>query len=56
MKKFSKNFLYPFCICDAIQQKVHKVVKQNFTREAFEENQVKMIKIVFLPKIVGRDI
>ncbi len=39
-----------------LQQKVHKVEKQNFTREAFKENEVKMIKIMFLQKIVRRDI
>ncbi len=43
-------------ICDAIQQKVHKVRKQNFTREAFKEKEVKMIKIMFLQKTVGRDV
>ncbi len=42
--------------CDAKQRKVHKVVKQNFSREMFIENEVKMIKIVFLQIIVGRDI
>ncbi len=42
--------------CDVIQQKVHKVGKRNFTREAFKENVVKMIKIVFLRKIVTKDI
>ncbi len=45
-----------FIICNVIQQKVHKVGKRNFTREAFKENEVKMIKIMFLQKIVGRDI
>ncbi len=42
--------------CDANQQKVHKVGKQNFSRETFIENEVKMNKIVFLQKIIGRDI
>ncbi len=43
--------------CDpANQQKVHKVGKRNFTREAFKENEIKIIKIMFLQKIVGRDI
>ncbi len=42
--------------CYAIPQKVHKVGKQNFTTEAFKENEVKMIKIVFLQTIIGRDI
>ncbi len=42
--------------CDVILQKVHKVWKRHFTREAFKENDVKMIKIVFLQKIVGKDI
>ncbi len=44
------------CIRDAIQQKVHKVGRQNFTRDAFKENKVEMIKIVFLQKVVDRDI
>ncbi len=42
--------------CDVIQQKVHKVGKWNFAREAFKKNEVKMIKIVFLQKIVEKDI
>ncbi len=53
------NFVFAWIltiICDEIRQKVHKVGKQNFTGEAFMENEVKMIKVVFLPKIVGRDI
>ncbi len=33
-----------------------KFGKRNFSREAFKENEVKMIKITFLQKIVGRDI
>ncbi len=37
-------------VCDAIQQKVHQVGKQNFTREAFKENEVEMIKICFCKK------
>ncbi len=36
--------------CDAIQEKVHEVGKQNFAREACNENEVKMIKITFLQK------
>ncbi len=43
-------------ICDAIQQKVHNVGKRNFAREAHRENEIKMIKVAFLLKIVGRDI
>ncbi len=38
------------CICDTIQQKEHKVEKWNFAREAFKENEVKIIKIAFLRK------
>ncbi len=44
------------CVCEVLQQKIHKVGKQKFTREALKENEVKMIKVVFLQKIVGRDI
>ncbi len=42
-------------ICDAIQQTVHKFGKRNLAKEAFKENEVKMIKITFLQKIVRRD-
>ncbi len=50
------HILINFRNYDAIQQKVHKVGKQNFRREAFKENEVKMMKMAFLRKIVGRDI
>ncbi len=48
-------YLYIY-IWDAIQQKVHKVGKRNFTRKAFKENEVEMTKIMFLQKTVAKDI
>ncbi len=48
--------IFHFINSDAIQQKVHNVGKRNFTRKAFTEIEVKMIKIVFLQRMVGRDI
>ncbi len=53
---FIRQCILKKCKRDAIQQKVHKIEIQNFTREAFKENEVKIIKIVFLQKIVWRDI
>ncbi len=57
IKKYQKIIVgRKIYICDVIQQKVHKVGKRNFTKYAFIENEVKVIKIVFLQKVVGRDI
>ncbi len=55
-KKYFLEFFILVTQIPAIQQKVHKVGKQNFAREAFKENEVKIIEIGFLQKMVGRDI